>query len=116
MFLHMSWFRNPAITSFSVGRLVPSAVVPQIFPHLAQKTITSQSIYRWYMLISGVLSQGYPTFPFDHGSWKYAWFIPPRSLTAKAPEKLPFDPIGKDRLPMGHFSGSQMLNFSRVNS
>ena len=31
--------------------------------------------------------------------------IPSRSLTAKAPEKLPFHPIGKDRLPTIIFQG-----------
>ncbi len=40
--------------------------------------------------------------------------LPPQSLTAKAPEKLPSNPIGKDRLPFPPFFRGELLNFLGV--
>ena len=37
--------------------------------------------------------------------------IPPQSLTDIAPEKLPFHPIGKDRLPVSPFFRVELLKF-----
>ena len=49
-----------------------------------------------------------------------SWIVPSRSLTKIAPEKIPFDPIGKanvftifqgkgERLPNHHFSGERLV-------
>ena len=78
----------------------------QPLPKPTSTSMTSRECHRFHPKNRRFLARGtgesFPKSSRRNGGFlggKTVKPLPPRSLTAKAPEKLPFHPIGKDRLP-----------------